>query len=98
MCEDLEARNSVGFGRGVIVFDVAVLPDFIKADAMVTTGLIDGLAEVPTVRVGDSDTWYLQDVASLAAFAGDVSQIQDMASPRGVSHFYTLRGSVVRAA
>ena len=44
------------------------MPDFIEADAVVKTGLIDGLAEI-------------HDVASPAAFAGDVWNIHDVAVP-----------------
>jgi hypothetical protein len=50
----------------LVLHDESQRPDFIKADAMVTPGLIDGLAEVPTVRVGDPGRVFLQDVASPA--------------------------------
>jgi hypothetical protein len=45
------------------------MPDFIKADAVVKTGLIDGLAEI-------------HDVTSPAAFAGDVSS--EVGVPNGI--------------
>ena len=46
------------------------MPDFIKADATVKTGLIDGLAEI-------------HEVASPAAIARQVSAIHEVASPPG---------------
>src|SRR5262249_51531179 len=63
------------------------MPGFIKADCVVKTGLIDGLAEI-------------HDVASPAAFAGDVSKIQDVASPSGSDPLWSasIAGDMRRAA
>jgi hypothetical protein len=54
------------------------MPDFIEADAVVKTGLIDGLAEI-------------HDVASPAAFAGDVSNIHDVAVPNNANRVRSVR-------
>ena len=50
----------------LVLYDESTRPDFIRADAVVKTGLIDGLAEI-------------HDVASPAAFAGHVNAIHDVA-------------------
>ena len=57
----------------LVLYDESTRPDFIKADCVVKTGLIDGLAEIqdvasPTPIVGEVDGAVLQDGASPPGF------------------------------